>query len=359
MPPELVDVNVHPTKLEVRFQDSGRLYSQLLATLRNRFLSTDLDTRVQSPVASGFGVENAAETSGVDSARADQLRRELVDWAKGKVSEWNLPEGGGAEAAAQAVMPFRPFPDHQSALGLYRIDRPATLASPTDAPRSNHADGDAPADYNPISRENANPAPRYCDCERTSMRHHTAMQIHNRYLITESDEGVMVIDQHALHERILYEQLRARVEAGAMETQTLLVPEPVELSPAEAATAIESRELLAELGMTIEPFGGETVLVTGYPAMLANLSPTEMLHELINRLLAGGKQPERRDLMDDLLHTIACKAAIKAGDRLTPEEISALLTQRHLVEDAHHCPHGRPTALVFTREELDRQFKRI
>jgi DNA mismatch repair protein MutL len=363
MPPELVDVNVHPTKLEVRFQDSGRLYSQLLAALRNKFLSTDLDTRVQSPVAAGFVADNATETSGVDSARADQLRRELVDWAKGKVSEWNLPEGCAAEAAAQAVMPFRPFPDHPPALGFYRIDRPAAPGTPPGAPAdANDAGQSASHDETigkPVSRENAEPAPRYCDCERASVRHHTAMQIHNRYLITESAEGVMVIDQHALHERILYEQLRGRVETGAMETQTLLVPEPVELSPAEAAAALENRELLAELGMTIEPFGGETVLISGYPAMLANLSPTEMLRELIDRLLAGGKQPERRDLMDDLLHTIACKAAIKAGDRLTPEEISVLLTQRHLVDDAHHCPHGRPTALVFTREELDRQFKRI
>jgi DNA mismatch repair protein MutL len=169
----------------------------------------------------------------------------------------------------------------------------------------------------------------------------------------------MVIDQHALHERILYEELRGRIEAGSLETQNLLVPEPVDLAPAELAAVLENCEVLAALGMKIEPFGGETVLISGYPAMLANLSPIEMLHELISRLLAGGKQPERRDLMDDLLHTIACKAAIKAGDRLTPEEIVALLSQRHLVEDAHHCPHGRPTALIFTREELDRQFKRI
>lgn len=364
MPPEQVDVNVHPTKLEVRFQDSGRLYSQLLSTLRNKFLSTDLDTRVQAPVA---GVPQGeftaaygnAETSGVDAARAEQLRRDLVDWAKGKVSEWNLPEGGGAEAASQATMPFKPFPDYQPALGLYRIDRPAGSGSQANVQPTEHqnAQGDAQTtDYKSVLQEQT---PRYCDCERSAVRHHTAMQIHNRYLITESEEGVMVIDQHALHERILYEHLRSRVESGAMETQNLLVPEPVDLSAAEAAVALENRELLAELGMKIEPFGGETVLVSGYPAMLANLSPVEMLHELIERLIAGGKQPERRDLMDELLHTIACKAAIKAGDRLNPEEISALLSQRHLVEDAHHCPHGRPTALIFTREELDRQFKRI
>jgi len=111
--------------------------------------------------------------------------------------------------------------------------------------------------------------------------------------------------------------------------------------------------------MRIEPFGGDTVLLSGYPAMLANLNPAEVLHELIERLLSGAKAPERRDLLDELLHTIACKAAIKAGDRLQPEEIEALLSQRHVIDDAHHCPHGRPAALVFTREELDRRFKRV
>ena len=184
------------------------------------------------------------------------------------------------------------------------------------------------------------------------------MQIHNRYLVTESEEGVTIIDQHALHERILYEQLRRRVLSESVETQNLLVPEPVDLSAAEAAAALENRDLLAKLGMKIEPFGGDTVLIAGYPAMLANISPVDVLHELLERLLAGGKDPDRRDLLDELLHAIACKAAIKAGDRLAPDEITSLLQQRHLVDDPHHCPHGRPTTLVFTREELDKQFRR-
>jgi DNA mismatch repair protein MutL len=100
------------------------------------------------------------------------------------------------------------------------------------------------------------------------------------------------------------------------------------------------------------------LLISGFPAMLANLNPSEVLRDLLERLAAGGKQPERRDLLDELLHTIACKAAIKAGDRLAPEEITELLAQRGEVDDSHHCPHGRPTELVFTREELDRQFRR-
>jgi DNA mismatch repair protein MutL len=185
-----------------------------------------------------------------------------------------------------------------------------------------------------------------------------AIQIHNRYLIAESEEGVLVIDQHALHERILYEQLRAKVTAGNLESQSLLVPEPVDLPPAEAAAVLQKREVLERLGIRVEPFGGDTVLVAGYPAMLANLPPAEILRSIVDQLLVDGKTPEPRDLVDELLHMVACKAAVKAGDRLTPEEVSALVADRHLVGDTHHCPHGRPTALHFTREELDKQFKR-
>jgi DNA mismatch repair protein MutL len=122
---------------------------------------------------------------------------------------------------------------------------------------------------------------------------------------------------------------------------------------------LETKQVLSQLGIDVDPFGGDTVLVSSYPAMLANFDPQEVLRQVAERLLSGGKAPERRDLLDEMLHMISCKAAIKAGDRLTPEEITALLQQRHQYQDTHHCPHGRPTALVFTREELDKRFKRI
>ena len=170
---------------------------------------------------------------------------------------------------------------------------------------------------------------------------------------------MVIIDQHALHERILYEQLREKVLSGHLERQRLLVPEPVSLTPAEAAAALEARQTLTQLGIEIEPFGGDTVLVSSYPAMLANFNPTEVLRQLIAQLLTSDQPPQKRDLLDEMLHMISCKAAIKAGDRLTPEEVTALLEQRHLFQDTHHCPHGRPTALVFTREELDKRFKRM
>lgn len=349
MPPEAIDVNVHPAKLEVRFQDGGRIYSQLLGALRKKFLSTDLTAHVQSAAPPVDPARTAHDTQ-----MAEQHRRELVDWAKGQ-----LPD-----ATASSMPPFKPYP--QSNLD-FRFDTRRSDSDRLLAPRPPYDDG------GPFGQENAAggaaPLPDSHSPASSAFSgppHDTrgratpgALQIHNRYLITEDENGVVIIDQHALHERILYERLREKVLAGSLETQRLLVPEPVSLTPSEAAAALDARELLQQLGIEIEPFGGDTVIVSAYPAMLANLSPGELLRQVVEQLLAGGKQPDRRDLLDSLLHMISCKAAIKAGDRLSPEEITALLEHRGLCQDAHHCPHGRPTSLVFTREELDRRFKRI
>ncbi len=355
MPAELVDVNVHPTKLEVRFQDSGRLYSQLLATLRGRFLTTDLNTHVHSP-------ETPSENdpaAGHDVAQAAQMRQQLVDWAKGKVATWGrsseaVERASGDEGRGAGGWGRGTPGGERGPLGLCRLDRPGTAENDADSPFGTvgepwATDGTAP--------ESGGTAPMASP--HMASRSPSALQVQNRYLVTETDDGLTIIDQHALHERILYEQLRQRVAAGAIETQNLLVPEPVDLSPAETAAVLEHRDLLAQLGVKVEPFGGNTLLVAGYPAMLANMNPVDVLRGLLEQILSEVKQPDRRDLLDDLLHTIACKAAIKAGDRLAPEEITSLLEQRHWVDDSHHCPHGRPTALVFTRDELDKQFKRV
>lgn len=336
MPAEMVDVNVHPTKLEVRFQDAGRLYSQLLGTLRTRFLSTDLTARLQ-PV-----LESEA-ASAIDPAAADAMRRELVDWAKGQLPFGDGDAPGDSSTAANGSSRLdAPWTPQRAPLELSLLDRrwqPAGVRQPHDAASQATTE-------------------QRIDPPQSVPRPAAALQLHNRYLIAECDDGMIVIDQHALHERILYEHLREKVLAGALESQALLVSEPVDLMPAEAAAVLQARDVLAQLGMTVEPFGGDTVLVSSYPAMLANFRPAEVLRDLVDQLLGGGKQPDRRDVLDSLLHMISCKAAIKAGDRLSGEEITALLEQRHLAQDTHHCPHGRPTALFFSRDELDKQFKR-
>jgi DNA mismatch repair protein MutL len=186
-----------------------------------------------------------------------------------------------------------------------------------------------------------------------------AIQLHNAYLVLETEEGMLVIDQHALHERILFDQLKTRIRGGTLERQRLLIPEPVELPADQAARLLEQRAALAELGLEIEEFGGGTLLVTCYPAMLGQQAPAEILRAVADHLAAHDRAPNREQLFNDLLSLMACHAAVKAGDPLTPELIDELLAQRELAHDPHHCPHGRPTALLFSRQDLDRQFRRI
>ena len=346
LPADMVDVNVHPTKLEVRFTDSGRLYSQLLGTLRTKFLGTDLTTRVEMP-------DDADPSGAHDEAETDRHRQQVVDWAKGEVASWRTSGGGGRPPAGH--LDSSPHEAATRPLELTRLDRswaPAGGGRDEGPGSAQEPNTPAPTATESVSTESVSTGS--VSTGPTSK----ALQFHNRYLVAESDDGVMVIDQHALHERIIYEQLRERIMSGPIESQALLVPEPVDLNPTEIAALTEHEELFQRLGMRLEPFGGDTVLVSGYPAMLANMDPKDVLAGLLDKLLGSGKLPDRGDLLDQLLHAIACKAAVKAGDRLTPGEITSLLEQRHLVNDPHHCPHGRPTALVFSREELDKQFRR-
>ncbi|HRE99265.1 MAG TPA: DNA mismatch repair endonuclease MutL [Pirellulaceae bacterium] len=409
MPVEAVDVNVHPAKLEVRFQDGGRIYSHLLAAIRNRFLSTDLTARARlgkpqdetprqelptasetAPVARlsqedddawrrapspalPFPIERAAPLPPFRAGSGDAFRvggeteRPLVGRA-------TAPDFGSATPRS----PFDFLPDlprvvarpsselsESRSYGTPSVDESmservdagaaAIERSPADSPdRSLDSESIPGADgrRDRIDSEHRAPSP-------AGLRRASAVQIHHRYVVSECDEGLLVIDQHALHERILYEQFRERVLAGALETQVLLVPIPVTLPPTEAAAVVAQAETLARIGLQVEPFGGNAVLLRSYPAMMAGSDPEEVLRIAVDHLVGDGHAPERRDLVDELLHMMSCKAAVKAGDPLSPEELEALIEHRDLCQDAHHCPHGRPTALVFSRDELDRRFKRI
>jgi DNA mismatch repair protein MutL len=184
------------------------------------------------------------------------------------------------------------------------------------------------------------------------------IQLYDTYLVMETPEGMLVIDQHALHERILFEQLKARLRAGSLEKQRLLIPEPVDLTADQAARLLEQRQALAELGLEVEDFGGGTVLLHSYPVLLGKRPPAATLKAVVDHLLSKERAPNREQLFNDLLSLMACHGAVRAGDRLTPEEMAALMAQRGLADDTHHCPHGRPTALLFTRQDLERQFGR-
>ena len=373
MPPEEVDVNVHPTKIEVRFRDSQRIYSQLLSTVRQTFLASDLHSRLQSPEPRGSMAawEPQPSLASRPSDGGSSYRLERPDDRKQEVASWFAPgpratPSSNPAAALSGYVPAQTTIDWTERLKSTALasqgrtfdefsapaaDTPGTI-EPEETPGTTSRDEVT----RPAEAVAPPPAPAPRTPEGAPLR---AIQVHDSYLIAETDDGMIVIDQHALHERILYEELRSRLEKGSVESQRLLVPEPVDVSGSEASALLEHREALAALGIELEPFGGDTVLVSSTPVMLAGVAPGRLLRDLAEHLRTRPLPPTRDALLSELLHMIACKAAIKAGQRLTPEEVAALLELRHLVADSHHCPHGRPTALVFTKSELERQFGRI
>ncbi|OJW17754.1 MAG: DNA mismatch repair protein MutL [Planctomycetales bacterium 71-10] len=364
IPPEEVDVNVHPTKIEVRFRDPQRVYSHLLSTLRQTFLAGDLHSRLQ-PVPAAKGAEPSAPSPALAApswsapaappARPDPAfaldsppanREAIASWFEPSkkppapplipddVGRARPPEWAGNLPGRFDFAPSQPFDEFAPAAA----QAPPPGASPALA---------------------AEAAPVASPGVPELLPHAKAIQVHDSYLIAETGEGMMVIDQHALHERIIYEELRRRVAEGRVESQGLLVPEPVHMPADEVATLLEHADLLATLGLEVEGFGGDTVLVRSTPVMLRDVLPERLVRDLAEHLATQPLPPTRDGLVAELLHMVSCKAAVKAGQKLTAEEIDALLARRELAHDAHHCPHGRPTALIFTKSELEKQFGRI
>jgi DNA mismatch repair protein MutL len=329
VPADQVDVNVHPTKAEVRFRDAGALYSMVLATVRNRLNEEELTSRLQPPSS---GSNGGAYFSPKPAEYTPSLFAQpgFPAFTKNPVPV----QESGVRSQESVVSGQKPEANGSIATEVVPQATDETLeeeesTEPTDAPK-------------PELPEVLN-----------------AIQVHNTYLVVETSEGMLVIDQHALHERVLYEEIKERVRQGTLDIQQLLIPEPVELAAEQAALLLEHRKDLGELGLGVEDFGGNTVIVTRYPALLGRRHPAEILKRVIDHLMSKERLPTREQLLSGLMSLMACHAAVRSGDPLNPEEIAALVEMRHLSADTHHCPHGRPTALLFTRQELDRQFRRI
>lgn len=304
LPPEEVDVNVHPQKAEVRFANprkvAGLLHGAVLRTLRGT--ATPLATE-----------------AGATEGRAEPAR---------------VPDGGGIVV----------HPDLPRARSSTPEDWPLFRAgprTPTPEPPARVAER-PPAPTNPFAAL-ARPA---------------VLQVLDLYLVLEGRDGLVVVDQHALHERVLYEQFKNRHEGRAVHVQHLLAPELVEVAPIDKAWLLEVREELAAEGLLLEDFGGHAVAVHGVPAVLGK-TPA---HKLIATLLAAegldDARPRARAAVAERFHSMACRAAVMSGDRLSGPEIEALLEAAKTLEHPHHCPHGRPTVLTFGRTELEKYFKR-
>ncbi len=341
LPPDQVDVNVHPTKAEVRFRDGHALWSFVFGAVRNRLSAANLTPRLRAP--STLASPQPVSEQGWLQAPTVESSPSLFGSGFPPVT---FPKpGNGTNTQEMPPSPVSPLPVKAAPdrpeynRGVSSGREPAVHAKP---PSDGHDAGQKDAANSGIP----------------SLPVLKAIQLYDTYLVLETPEGMLVIDQHALHERILFEQLKRRFRAGTLETQKLLIPEPVELTADQAARTLEQRDALAELGLGVEDFGGGTVLITSYPALLNKRPAAEILKTVVDFLIVKDRLPSREVLLNDLLSLMACHAAVRAGDSLTPEEIAALIAQRDLADDTHHCPHGRPTALLFSRQDLERQFRR-
>jgi DNA mismatch repair protein MutL len=184
-------------------------------------------------------------------------------------------------------------------------------------------------------------------------------QIHNTYILCESDNGLILIDQHAAHEGILFEQLKRRSKNLAGASQKLLVPETLELGYREAGILEKLIQDFNQLGLEVEPFGGNTFVVKSVPALLSGREITPLIMEIVEKIAAMGVAAGLEESFDACLQIMACHGAIRANQTLSREQIKGLLVQMDQCDNPSHCAHGRPTWIRWTLRELEKSFKRI
>lgn len=187
-------------------------------------------------------------------------------------------------------------------------------------------------------------------------RYHILGQAANRYVLAQSPEGIIVIDQHAAHERIVYERLQRAFKREKIELQPLLSPINLDLDPPRAARLLEKIPLLRELGIEIEPFGSDSFIITVLPAILSDWNREELVLDVIADLEEEGREPT--DPREEIIIRMSCLAAVKARDRLAPVELDKLVEELFACRDPYRCPHGRPTFLTYSWEDLERKFGR-
>ncbi|PVA10158.1 DNA mismatch repair endonuclease MutL [Pelagivirga sediminicola] len=299
--PTLVDVNVHPAKSEVRFRDPGTVRGLIVSGLRHTL--AEAGHRASSTVAAGTLGAFTPEPTG---ARVYQMDRPSA-------------QARAASYAAQAPG----FSEMQSSYSARAEPEPQPEAAQTSAPL-----GAARA------------------------------QVHENYIIAQTDEGIVIVDQHAAHERLVYERLKRQMDERGIAAQALLIPEIVDLSEADCATLCDAAAELAPLGLSIEPFGGGAIAVRETPAILGNVDARALILDVLDELTDQGGSDTLRARIDAILSRMSCHGSIRSGRRMQADEMNALLREMEATPLSGQCNHGRPTYVALKLSDIERLFGR-
>ncbi|MCL7487801.1 MAG: DNA mismatch repair endonuclease MutL [Desulfobulbaceae bacterium] len=323
IPPDQVDVNVHPAKQEIRFRHSQEVH---------RFIA---------------GAVNESVRRYQDSVRSDVFA---------------VPDRStGPETIRQPVRPPAPRSEKSAGPSLFSPSRSASSWEEVSCRGMQTAER-IPAVGSDQPGHSPRPLPADPDEPAEDLTGLTLVgQLFNLYLLCEKGDQLVVVDQHAAHERVIYEELRRDYRQRNIPRQHLMFPVSVELSSGQAAIAESRSNDLALLGFQVEHFGDATWVVKSVPALVSHVDTAELLHETLEGLRSAPAGDARGVIaggIDSLLASMACKAAVKAGNRLAPEEILQLLAGMRGTGFFSHCPHGRPVIKTFARREIEQWFKR-
>jgi DNA mismatch repair protein MutL len=304
LPPEEVDVNVHPAKVEVRFRDSGRVRSLLVNAL------------AAALYAAGH---RASAANGVSALQ--ELRPNVVPFERPRPAYFGAPRSSVSFGLAEAM---------QAPLDV--MDSPSADARAFTAPVA-----EAFQDR-PLGAARA--------------------QLHENYIVAQTRDGVVIVDQHAAHERLVYERLKTMLADGGIARQGLLVPVVVDLGDDEAAALAEKAGELAELGLVLELFGAGAVVVREVPALLGDGDVTGLVKDLAADIVREGTSTALKDRLLSICATIACHGSVRSGRRLTPDEMNALLRDMEATPYSGQCNHGRPTYVELKLADIEKLFGR-
>lgn len=316
VPPREVDVNVHPTKAEVRFRDSGLVRGLIVTSIRK-------------------ALEQAGQytTSALAPQAFDMLR------AEGATPSWNPNAGGFLDAhAGQAPKNWPGMPGMASVGSAVYDMAPHMMANAPLAARPAGAISQMPA---PLGRLGA-----------------AVAQVHGTFIVAQTTDSVVIVDQHAAHERIVYERMKLALDSQGIKRQILLIPEVVEFDEASAGRLLARAADLAELGLIIEGFGQNTLLVREIPALLGNADVKTLLKDLAEELAEYDEVESLRSKLEDICSTMACHGSVRAGRALNVDEMNALLRQMEQTANSGQCNHGRPTYVELKRTDLEKLFDR-